>query len=61
MTEITYWAWRYRASISKPSVLHGSWWLAASPDCFTLGNRAPGTQRIGVWVGPRAGLDTVAK
>jgi hypothetical protein len=30
-------------------------------DCFNPTERAPGTHWIGGWVGPRAGLDTVAK
>jgi hypothetical protein len=28
---------------------------------FTPGEKAPGTHRIGVWVGPRTGLDDLEK
>jgi hypothetical protein len=36
-------------------------WSASRPDCFTPGERAPGTHWIGGWVDPRAGFDAVEK
>jgi hypothetical protein len=36
-------------------------WSASRPGRFTLEGRAHGTQWIGGWVGPRAGLDDVEK
>jgi hypothetical protein len=37
-----------------------SWrWSVSRPCCFTPGERAPGTHRIGGWAGPRDGLDNV--
>jgi hypothetical protein len=41
--------------------LDGGEWSASRPIHFTPRKRAPGTQWIGGWVGPRAGLDTVSK
>jgi hypothetical protein len=38
----------------------GEWW-ASRPCRFTPGERAPGTHRIGDWVGPTAGLDDVKR
>jgi hypothetical protein len=38
--------------------LISSWFLA---QLFTPGERAPGTNWIGGWVGPRVGLDSVEK
>jgi hypothetical protein len=35
--------------------------LASCPGRFTAGERAPGIRLIGGWVGPRAGLNAVAK
>jgi hypothetical protein len=43
------------------SALDGGEWSASRPGCFTGGERAPGTHWIEGLVGPRAGLDTVAK
>jgi hypothetical protein len=34
---------------------------ASLPDCFTPGERAPGTHWIGGCMGPRAGMDAIAK
>jgi hypothetical protein len=39
--------------------LHGDEWSVSRPCRFTPGERAPGTHRIGGWVGPRASLNTV--
>jgi len=41
--------------------LDGGEWSASYPGCFTSGERAPGTNWEGVWVGPRAGLNAEAK
>jgi hypothetical protein len=47
--------------ISFTSVLVGGECSASRPDHFTPGERTPGTQWIGSWVDPRAGLDDVEK
>jgi hypothetical protein len=39
------------------SVLDGGEWSASRPGPFTHGERAPDTQWIGSWVGPRTGQD----
>jgi len=41
------------------SALDTGEWLTSRPDRFTPRERAPGTQWIRGWVGPRAGLDSV--
>jgi hypothetical protein len=41
------------------SALVGDEWSASRPDRFTPGERAPGTQWIGGWMGPRADMDDV--
>jgi hypothetical protein len=43
------------------SALDGCEWSASRPGRFTPREMAPGTQWIGGWMGPRAGLDTVKK
>jgi hypothetical protein len=43
------------------SALVGGEWSASRPGRFTPGERAPGTHRIGGWVGPRTGLDDMEK
>jgi hypothetical protein len=43
------------------SALAGGEWSASHPCCFIPGEKAPGTDWIGGWVGPRAGLDDVEK
>jgi hypothetical protein len=43
------------------SVLDGSEWSALRPSRFTPGEKAPGTQWIGGWVGPIASLEALAK
>jgi hypothetical protein len=43
------------------TALDGSEWIASCHGCFTARERAPGTHCIGVWVGPRGGLDAVEK
>jgi hypothetical protein len=43
------------------SVLDGGEWSASPhpPSRFILTDKAPGTHRIGGWVGPKAGLEAV--
>jgi hypothetical protein len=43
------------------SALAGGEWSASRPGCFTTGERAPSTHRLGSWVEPRAGLDYIEK
>jgi hypothetical protein len=43
------------------SALDGGQWSASRPGRFTPEEWAPGTHWIGGWVGPRTGLDAVAK
>jgi hypothetical protein len=43
------------------SAIFGDEWSASGPGRFTSGERAPGTDCIGGWVDPRAGLDEVEK
>jgi hypothetical protein len=43
------------------SVLVGDKWSPSRPDRFTSGERASGTDWIGGWVDPRAGLDDMVK
>jgi hypothetical protein len=43
------------------SALAGGEWSASFPCRFTLGERAPGTHRIGGWVGPSTGLEDLEK
>jgi hypothetical protein len=43
------------------SALVGGEWSYSNPSRFTTGERAPGTQWIGGWVVPSAGLDDVEK
>jgi hypothetical protein len=43
------------------SELDGGEWSASRPGRFTPGVRAPSTHYIGNMVGPRVGLDAVAK
>jgi hypothetical protein len=57
----TYEEWRYSSThIFLPSALNGEW-SASRPGRFTPEKRAPGTHRIGGWMGPRADLDDVEK
>jgi hypothetical protein len=41
------------------SALDGGEWSTSGPGRFTPGERSPGTNWIGGWMGPRAGLDVV--
>jgi hypothetical protein len=43
------------------SALVGGDWTTSRPGHFTPGERVPGTNQLGGWVGPRAGLDDVEK
>jgi hypothetical protein len=49
----------YRPTYFLTSTLAGGEWSASRPYRFTPGERALGTQWIGGWVDPRAGLDDV--
>jgi hypothetical protein len=53
--------WLYNSAHSLTSALDGGEWSASRPGRYTSRERAPGTHWIGGWVGPRAGLDAVAK
>jgi hypothetical protein len=54
------WGDRSYSSYSfSTSALDGGEWSASRPGrAFTPGERTPGTNCTGGWVGPRAGLDT---
>jgi hypothetical protein len=52
---------RHGARIIQTSALVGGEWLASRAGRFTPGGRAPGTNWIRDWVGPRAGLDDIEK
>jgi hypothetical protein len=41
--------------------LDGGEWSVSRPCCFNAGAKAPDTQWIGGWVGPRVGMDAVAE
>jgi hypothetical protein len=43
------------------SAIVGGEWSASRPVRFTPRERAPGTDWIGGWVGPRAGLDEMGR
>jgi hypothetical protein len=43
------------------SALVGGEWSASRSGRFTPGERAPGTDWIGGWVGPKTGLDDVER
>jgi len=43
------------------AAIDGGEWSASHLGRFTPGETASGTHWIGVWVGPRAGLDVVVK
>jgi hypothetical protein len=54
--------WRYSSTYSLTLALDGGEWSASHPGRFIpWGGRTPRTHWIGGWVGPRAGLDAVAK
>jgi len=46
---------------SLTSALDGGEWSASRPSRFTPKERTPCTHWIGVWVGPRTGLDAVLR
>jgi hypothetical protein len=46
---------------SSTSTQDGGEWSVSCPSCFTPRERAPGTNWIGGWVGPRAILDALVK
>jgi hypothetical protein len=51
----------YRFTFFLTLALAGGEWAASRPGHFTPGEKAPGTQWIGGWVDPRAGLDDLKK
>jgi hypothetical protein len=53
--------WIYSSTHSLTSALDGGEWSASRLGPFTPMERAPGTNWIGGWVGPRAVLDAVVK
>jgi hypothetical protein len=53
--------WKYGSTHFFTSALDRYECSALRSDRFTLGERVPCTHWIGGWVGPRAGLDAVAK
>jgi hypothetical protein len=53
--------WIYRPTFFLTSGLVGGEWPAPRPCHFTLGETAAGIHWIGGWVGPRIGLDYMAK
>jgi hypothetical protein len=53
--------WMYSSTHSLTSALDGGEWSSSRPSRFTPRERAPGTQWIGGWVGPRASVDTAVK
>jgi hypothetical protein len=57
----TYWGMEVQLHAFLTSALEGDEWLALGPGCFTRWETAPRTRWLGGWVGPRAGLGTVAK
>jgi hypothetical protein len=56
-----YFEWKYSSTHSWTSALGGGKWSASLPGRFTPRETAPGTHSIGGKLGPRAGLDAVAK
>jgi hypothetical protein len=56
-----YWEWRYSSTHSLISALDEDEWTALHPGRFTSREKAPSTNWIGGWVGPRAVLDAVVK
>jgi hypothetical protein len=56
-----YWGVEVQLHTFFTSPLDGGERSASRPGRFTLKYRAPGTHWIEGWVGPRAGLDAVAK
>jgi hypothetical protein len=56
-----YWGSGGSSTHSLTSALDGSEWSASRPSRFTPRERAPGTHRIGGWVGSRAIQDAVVK
>jgi hypothetical protein len=57
----TYWGVEVYLHAFLTSELDGGKWSASRSGRFTPRERAPGTRWIGVWMGPRAVLETVSK
>jgi hypothetical protein len=53
--------WRYKLHAFLTSALDGGEWSDPLPNLFIPGKALPVPPWIGGWVGPRAGLNTVAK
>jgi hypothetical protein len=53
--------WMHRSTFFLTSALVGGEWSASRPGRFTPWERAPGTHRIGSWMGPRVALDDMEK
>jgi hypothetical protein len=53
--------WSYSSTHSLTSALDRGEWSASCPGRFTPRERAPGTDWVGGWVGPKAVLDAVVK
>jgi hypothetical protein len=51
----------YSSTHSLTSALYAGEWSVSRPGRFTPKERAPGTQWIGGWVGPRTVLDAMVK
>jgi hypothetical protein len=56
-----YWGSGGTAHAFLTSALHGGKWSASRPGRFTPKENVPYIQRIGGWVGPGIGLETVVK
>jgi hypothetical protein len=58
----TYWEVELQLHAFLTSALEGGGeWSASRPCRFTPGERTPGIHWMGFWVGPRAGVEEVAK
>jgi hypothetical protein len=57
----TYGGGEVKLHVLLISALDGGKWSDSRPGRFAPGEITPGTHWIGRWVGPRAGLDAVAK
>jgi len=53
--------WKYSSIHSLTSTLDGGEWSASRPCCFIHRERAPVTNWIGGWVGPRAVLEAMKR
>jgi hypothetical protein len=51
----------YWSGGTAPSALDGDEWSASHPGSFIHRDRAPGTHKIGGWLGPRVSVDMVVR